>query len=138
MDLMKLATQLLSSNIGDSNNTDNSELIQSVIGKLLGGSVDQGIDLSRLIGNLQNSGLADIADSWLGDGNNATISLSQIESMLGSNEIQQAATKLGINQKSLLLGLQKMMPQVVDKSSSGGSLLDSAGELAGLVGKFLK
>ena len=61
--------------------------------------------------------------------------------MLGSDKIKEAASQLGTDQNDLLRGLQDMMPQVVDKSSSGGSLLDSVGGiegLAGLASKFLK
>ncbi len=61
--------------------------------------------------------------------------------MLGSGKVQEAAAQLGINQNDLLAGLQDMIPQVVDKSSSGGSLLDSVGGISGLASlasKFLK
>ena len=141
MDIMNLATQLLASKLGNSSGGGNNDLVQSVIGGLLGGSGKQGIDLGSLVGNLQNSGLADVAESWLGDGDNAHISRSQIEGMLGSDKIQQAASQLGADQNDLLRGLQNMIPQVVDKSSSGGNLLDAVGGiegLAGLAGKFLK
>lgn len=141
MDMMKLATQLLASKLGNSNAGGNSDLVQSVIGNLLGGSGDKGIDLGSIVGNLQNSGLGDIAKSWLGDGDNEHISRSQIEGMLGSDKIKEAASQLGADQNDLLRGLQDMIPQVVDKSSSGGSLLDSVGGISGLAGlasKFLK
>lgn len=140
MDIMKLATQLLASNMGSGNN-QNADLVQSVIGKLLGGSDGQGVDLGSLVGALQNGGLSDIAESWLGDGNNVPISKSQLEGLLGSNKIQEAAAQLGADRNDLLAGLQQMIPQVVDKSSSGGSLLDSVGGIGGLAGlasKLLK
>lgn len=141
MDIMDLATKALASKLGGSSNTSN-DMLTSVIGNLLGGSSDsKGIDLGSLIGNLNNSGLGDLASSWLGDGSNADISSSQLENLLGSDKIQQAASQLGTNQNDLLSGLKEMIPQVVDKSSSGGSLLDSVGGLSGLAGlasKFLK
>ncbi|MBX2847350.1 MAG: DUF937 domain-containing protein [Acidiferrobacterales bacterium] len=141
MDVMKLATQLLASKLGGSAG-GNSDMIQSVIGGLLGGGSDKGgIDLGSLVGNLKNSGLSDVADSWLGDGDNAEISGSQLEGLLGSDKIQEAASQLGTDSNSLLDGLKDMIPQVVDKSSSGGSLLDSVGGIGGLAGlasKFLK
>lgn len=141
MDIMNLATQLLASKLGNASGGGNQDLVQSVIGGLLGGSGEQGIDLGSLVGNLQNSGLGDIAESWLGDGDNARISRSQIEGLLGSDKIQQAASQLGADQNDLLRGLQNMIPQVVDKSSSGGNLLDAVGGIGGLAnlaGKFLK
>lgn len=140
MDMMKLAGQLLASKLG-SNTSGDSDMLQNVIGNLLGGDSNQGIDLGSIVGNLQNSGLGDIAQSWLGDGDNKDISRSQIESMLGSDKVAQAAEQLGADQNDLLRGLQNMLPQVIDKSSSGGSLLDSVGGLGGLASmasKFLK
>jgi len=140
MDMMKIATQLLMSKLTGSA-AGNSDMVTSVIGKLLGGSGGSGIDLGSLLGNLKDQGLGDVADSWLGDGDNADISTEQIESMLGSDKIQEAASQLGADQSELLDGLRNMIPQVVDKSSSGGSLLDSVGGLGGLAnlaGKFLK
>lgn len=140
MDMMKIATQLLMSKLTGSA-AGNSDMVTSVIGKLLGGSGGSGIDLGSLVGNLKDQGLGDVADSWLGDGDNAEISTDQIESMLGSDKIQEAASQLGADQSELLDGLKNMLPEVVDKSSSGGSLLDSVGGLGGLAnlaGKFLK
>jgi uncharacterized protein YidB (DUF937 family) len=141
MDIMELATKLLSSKLSGSNSRNDNDLLQSVIGGLLGGSGGQGIDLGSLVGSLQNSGLASIAESWLGDGANDHISRSQIEDLLGSEKISEAATQLGADQNDLLRGLQEMIPQVVDKSSRGGNLLDSVGGLGGLAslaGKLLK
>lgn len=140
MDLMQMATQLLGQKLGGSAGANN-DAITSVIGSLLGGGGKQGIDLGSLVGDLQNSGLADIAQSWLGDGDNAHISRSQITDLLGSDKIEQAASQLGADQNDLLRGLQEMLPQVVDKSSSGGNLLDSVGGIGGLASlasKFLK
>ena len=137
---MKLATQLLASKLGNDTGKSN-DMVEDVIGRLLGGAETSGIDLGSLVGNLQNSGLGDIAKSWLGDGDNSSISRSQIEAMLGSDKIQNAAQALGADQNDLLRGLQDMLPQLIDKSSSGGNLLDSVGGIGGLAslaGKFLK
>ena len=140
MDMMKIATQLLASKLGG-NAGGNSDMVQNVIGSLLGGSGDSGLDLGSIVGNLKDSGLGDLAESWLGDGDNAPISSSQLESVFGADKLQNAAQQLGTDQDSLLSGLKDMLPQVVDKSSSGGSLLDSVGGIGGLAsmaGKFLK
>ena len=140
MGMMKLATQVLASKLSSSA-SNNDDLLQSVIGNLLGGSGGQGIDLGSIVGSLQGGGLADIAESWLGNGSNADISPSQIESLLGSDKLKEAASQLGANQDELLAGLREMLPQVVDKSSSDGNLLDAVGGLSGLAnlaGKFLK
>ncbi|MFQ3247391.1 MAG: hypothetical protein ACI9SP_004047 [Arenicella sp.] len=140
MDMMQLATQVLASKLGG-NASQSDSSVENVIGNLLGASNGSGIDLGSLVSTLQNSGLGDIAQSWLGDGDNSDISRTQVESIFGSDKIQNAARELGTDQNDLLRGLQDMLPQVVDKSSSGGSLLDSIGGMGGLAnlaGKFLK
>lgn len=140
MDLMKMATQVLASKLGDQGG-GNADLLQNVVGSLLGGSNNQGIDLGSLVGSLQSSGLQDIAESWLGDGDNADISISQIQDLLGSDKVAQAAQALGADQDQLLGGLREMLPQMVDQNSKGGNLLDAVGGVSGLAGlasKLLK
>ena len=136
---MKIGAQLLASKLGSNVNSD---VIQSAIGGLLGGNNnDGGLDLSSLVGNLQNGDLSNIAESWLGDGDNEEISEEQVEGLFGSEKIQEMASQLGANQGDVLSGLKEALPQMVDKSSSGGSLLDSVGGVSGLAGlasKFLK
>ena len=138
MDIMKLGAQLLASKLG---NNANSDQITNVLGSLLGGNSNQGIDFGSLLGGLQNNGLDKVAQSWLGDGDNEDISENQIENVFGTEKIQEMATQLGTDQGSLLSGLRDALPQMVDKSSSGGNLLDSVGGISGLAGlasKFLK
>lgn len=139
MDIMKIGAQLLASKLGSNANSD---VIQSAIGGLLGGgNSNGGLDLGSLVGNLQNGGLSNIAESWLGDGDNEEISEEQVEGLFGSEKIQEMASQLGADQGDVLSGLKEALPQMVDKSSTGGSLLDSVGGVAGLAGlasKFLK
>ena len=140
MDIMKIGTQLLASKLGNNANTDQ---ITNVLSGLLGNSNSNsnGVDLNGLLGSLQNNNLGDIAQSWLGDGDNKEISENQIEGMFGSDKIQEMASQLGANQNDLLSGLKDALPQMVDKSSSGGNLLDSVGGISGLASlasKFLK
>ena len=136
---MKLGVKLLASKLG---NNVNSDQLVNVLGSLLGGnSNSNGLDLGSLLGNLENSGLGDIAQSWLGDGQNDEISESQLEGLFGQEKIQEIASQLGTDQHDLLAGLKEAIPQMVDKSSSGGSLLDSVGGISGLASiasKFLK
>lgn len=135
---MKIGAQLLASKLGSNADTDT---IQSAIGGLLGGNSEGGLDLGNIVSGLQSGGLSNIAESWLGDGDNEEISSEQVEGLFGSDKIQAVASQLGTDQGSLLDGLKDALPQIVDKSSSGGSLLDSVGGVAGLAGlasKFLK
>lgn len=135
MNLKNLAVQLLVKKLGGSKSDSATE---SALDDLIGNG-DQ-FDLAGMVEQF-TGGQADIAEkarSWLGDGPNAEISEGQIESVMGADKIGQFAAKLGIGQDEAKSGLAKFLPQLVDKGSRGGSLLDSAGGLAGIASKFLK
>ena len=132
MDLMQLGTQLLSSKLG---NGVNSGSITSVLGSLLSGSDGQA-NLGGIIAAMQGKGLGAIAESWLGDGDNADISTDQVREVIGNDKITEMASQLNTDEGSLLDGLKDALPQIIDKSSSGGSLMDSAGGLLGMAKKF--
>jgi len=130
---MKLATGMIASKIGGGN-----PAIGGVLNSLIGGG--KTADLGGLLSGLKDKGMGDIADSWTGDGENAPISIDQLKDVLGAEKVSAAAAELGTDEGSLLDGLKDAIPQMVDKSSSGGSLLDKVGGLgavAGMAKKFL-
>lgn len=133
MDIMKLATGMLAQKLGG-----NNAAISGVMNSLIGGG--DKMDIGSLVSGLQSKGLGDVASSWLGDGDNAEISADQLKDVLGAEQVSAAAAELGTDEGSLLDSLKDALPQMVDKSSSGGSLLDSVGGIGGLAGmakKFL-
>jgi len=132
MDLMQMGTQLLASKLGSG---ANSGAITSALGGLLSGGGGKP-DLSGIISAMQGKGLGSIAESWLGDGDNADISTDQVREVVGSDKIAALASQLNTDEGSLLDGLKDALPQIIDKSSSGGSLLDSAGGLLGMAKKL--
>lgn len=136
MDVMNLAKGLLVQKLGG-----NNAAVGAVLSGLLGGGGQGGgLDLGGLVKGLESKGLGDIAGSWLGDGDNAEISADQLKDVLGQEKIAEAASQLGTDEGSLLDSLKDALPQIVDKSSSGGSLMDSLGGLGALGGiakKFL-
>ncbi|MEZ5492885.1 MAG: YidB family protein [Gammaproteobacteria bacterium] len=133
MDIMDIAVKALGSRLGNSG--QNADLVKSVIGKLVGSG--DSLDLNGLVNGLKEKGLGNIADSWLGDGENGAISINQVKEVLGGGQVADAAQRLGTDEGSLLDGLKEILPEMVDKSSRGGSLLDSLGGLSGLARKFL-
>lgn len=98
-----------------------------------GGSGKGGFDLGSLLSKMDTGGLGAIAKSWLGDGDNEAISPDQISNMLGADKIGEFASKLGLSSKEAAGGLSEALPQMVDKASSGGSLLDSIGGVSGAI-----
>jgi uncharacterized protein YidB (DUF937 family) len=108
--------------------------VSSALTGLLGGSAGT-IDFAGLATKMASSGeLGNIVSSWLGDGANSSISADNILSMLGDSNVADFASKLGTDTETAAGGLADVLPQLMDKSSSGGSLLDSVGGLGGLMG----
>ncbi len=138
MSLLNMATQLFMSNTNSSHLESNT-----VMSGLKGLLADQSgnIDLAGLVSKFSGSGLSSIATSWLGDGNNETLSTQQITETLGQDKLTNFASGLGIDTDSAASGLASMIPQLIDKSSDDGSLLsgntlnavlDNMGGLGGL------
>ena len=138
MDLKDLATQFMMKKFG---NVKDSAAAESAVGELLGGT--DKFDLGALVEKFTGAGgdVAGKAKSWLGDGANDSISPDQLKQALGADKIDAIAAKLGVDRETASGGLADMLPQLIDKGSRGGSLLDSiggAGGLAKLASKFFK
>lgn len=137
MDITQIATQLLASKLGTQVDPDT---LSNALTSLLGGA-DGAPDIAGLVGKMMTSGdLQSLASSWLGDGANAAISPQQIGDLLGGDKLGAFASQLGVDSDSAAAGLAEVLPQVVDGSSAGGSLLagnDPMGGLLGAVKSFL-
>ncbi len=127
MSLANIATEIFMKQIGGAGD---SSVISSAIGSLLGGN-DGDINLMDIISKFQSGGLDTIVSSWLSDGSNDGISTEQITNILGSANIASFASKIGVDPQTALGGLKNTIPDMIDQSSSGGSLLDSVGGVSG-------
>ena len=120
---------------GDAGSSLDTGSLTSALSDLAGGGHSKGgFDLGSLLSKMDSGGLGNIAKSWLGDGNNEAISSDQVSNMLGADKISEFASKLGLSNEEAAGGLSEALPQMVDKASSGGSLLDSIGGISGAVG----
>lgn len=113
---------------------DMGTLISAFSGLAGGGGSNTGVDLGSLMSKMDTGGLGAVAKSWLGDGNNESISPDQVTTMFGADKISEFASTLGVSKEEAAGGLSDALPQMVDKASSGGSLLDSLGGISGALG----
>ena len=130
MDLLQMGAQILAQQMGGSSD---SNALQDVLGSLIGDG--DSMDIGSLVAKMQGGGaggLGEIVQSWLGDGENASISPSQLQEVIDTDRLQQSASQLGTDQDSLLEMLATAVPQMVDNGSRGGNLLDSLGGLDGV------
>lgn len=128
MDILQMGTELLKNSMGGPDN-QNTDAISGVLQKLIG-SGDQ-LDIAGVVSAMQSGGLASVVASWLGDGGNTAVTETQVRDVIGSDKISEAAARLDTDENSLLAGLTQVLPQMVDRSSSGGSLLAAIGGLNG-------
>jgi len=118
MDLLKVGGALIQGNSDDATTGLDVGDIAGALGGLLGNS-DGGLDLGSLVSGLSENGLGEVVGSWLGSGENASISPDQITDLLGSDKISEFASSLGLSEESAKGALADALPQVVDQATSG-------------------
>lgn len=115
----------------------------SVLGKLGGeqGNMAQvAMDLFNQNGGLngilekfRENGLGETAASWVGNGENISISAEQISSVLGNGAIAEMAAKFGINAETLSAQIAEHLPTLVDKLTPNGEAPAESGNLLSTV-----
>ncbi len=111
------------------------DLLQLVTGLLANGGPVGG--LGGLVQQLQQGGLGDVVQSWIGTGANLPVSAEQLQGALGGDLLGRLAGQIGMEPGALAGQLSQLLPQVVDKLTPNGALPDAAGggaDLAGLLG----
>ena len=78
--------------------------------------------LGGLLSKLQQSGHGDIANSWVGSGQNQPISPTQLGSALGPDIVSTLAQKTGLSEQELTTQLSQLLPGIVDKLTPKGRL----------------
>ncbi|MGR6981309.1 YidB family protein [Testudinibacter sp. P27/CKL/0425] len=79
--------------------------------------------IQGILAKFQQGGLDDLLQSWLGTGENKSISPTQVEDVFGKQELQQAAQQAGVQDEAQASDLlSQFLPQIVDKLSPNGAL----------------
>lgn len=96
--------------------------------------------LSGILQSFETGGLGEVVKSWVSTGQNQSISAEQIQSVLGSEQIQNFASRLGIDPDQASARLAEYLPQVIDKLTPQGTVPEGGDLLAQgmnlLKGKF--
>jgi len=78
--------------------------------------------LDVLIDRFKQSGFEDIINSWIGTGQNQTISPAQLRQALGQKTVNDLSRQAEAPQDDLLSQLSKYLPGVIDKLTPNGQL----------------
>src|SRR6478752_3043940 len=87
---------------------------------VLGAVLAESSGLQGLMNKFSQSGMGDVFSKWVSTGPNPPISGDQLKQVLGSQQVQALAAKLGIdpNQASELLA--QHLPGIIDKMTPEG------------------
>jgi uncharacterized protein YidB (DUF937 family) len=84
------------------------------IGDLLAGG------LRDLVNTFRQAGQGDVADSWVGQGQNKQIAPSQLEQAIGPDVLETLSQQTGLSREEILSRLSKNLPDAVDKYTPDG------------------
>jgi uncharacterized protein YidB (DUF937 family) len=112
---------------GQNQSTGQAALINAVIQMIANKNADGGTagGLGGLIGALTQGGLGNVASSWVGTGENQSVSAEQIQSALGNDNgglLAQIAQQAGMSNDDAASGLSQILPGLVDKLTPNGQI----------------
>jgi uncharacterized protein YidB (DUF937 family) len=105
------------------------------LGGLLGGGAAGSVlsgGLGDLLHQFQQNGQGEIANSWVGKGQNQPISKGDLANALGADQLDQLSSHSGMSRDELLDGLSQYLPEVVDHLTPEGRL-PNANEVSGRI-----
>lgn len=85
-----------------------------------------GGNIGGLLSQLQQGGLGDVLQSWIGSNSNESVSAGAIENALGGH-LGQAAQAVGINTQQASGLLAQYLPQIIDTMTPNGQASDADG-----------
>ena len=114
-----------------SGKTEESGGAAQLIG-VLGGLLAQSGGIQGLANKFAQSGQGGAFQSWVGMGENETISSNQIQNALGSEQVKALAAKMGIDPAQASGFLAEYLPKIVDKLTPAGKIDPTADHQQGL------
>ena len=101
------------------------DLLKGGLGGLLGGAAAGTVisgGLGDLLKQFQQQGQGEVADSWVGKGENKSIAPDDLGKALGVDQINALASQTGLSRDDLLGGLSQYLPGVIDQLTPEGRL----------------
>ncbi|MSP38635.1 MAG: DUF937 domain-containing protein [Deltaproteobacteria bacterium] len=112
---------ILSSLTGGSGGGGGNMLLQLAMTML-----QQNGGLGGVLGKFQQAGLGAQADSWVGTGQNASISADQLQQVFGSSAIGDIAAKLGLSHEQAGAAMSQALPEVIDQLTPQGEVTEDS------------
>jgi uncharacterized protein YidB (DUF937 family)/LysM repeat protein len=113
-----LVQTALKSALGGNAESQTQNLVKGVVGMLTSNAGG----ISGLVTKLTQSGLGDVAASWIGKGENKPVTPQQLEDALGADKVAELAKEAGIPEDKGAEVLSQVLPTVVDKMTPDGEI----------------
>ncbi|MFD4873809.1 YidB family protein [Streptomyces sp. NPDC058420] len=101
-------------------------LLSALGGSRSGGSSGGSNPLGGLLDMLTKSGLTEQKDSWVGTGQNQSVTGAQIQQALPDDTLQKVAEQAGVTPEQAASDLAQTLPQAVDKLTPQGQVPQAA------------
>ncbi len=134
--LMNLLDSILSSISGQSSGSAASGDATHALSSAIGSLFEQSGGMQGLMEKFQKGGLGEVFSSWVGQGANMGINPEQLQNVLGSEQLQAIASKLGIDPSQASGFIADLLPKAIDKLTPGGEL-DANSNLSGGLASLL-
>ena len=100
-------------------------LLQGPLGGLLAGGAAGSVlggGLNDLLKQFQQSGLSDVAQSWVNTGPNKEIAPENLSKVLGEDQIKTLMAHSGLSRDELIAGLSQQLPELINQLTPNGRL----------------
>lgn len=125
---MGLLDTIIGALAGKSQTAGGSDLLGGALNALLA----QNGGLPGLMSKFTQSGHGDAFSSWVGMDDNKSVTAGQVHEVLGAEQIQALAVKLGVDPSHASGFLAEYLPKIVDKLTPAGQINPGADHQQGL------
>lgn len=109
--------------------------MNDVVGNLLSQFTSKTGGLGNLVSKLNNGGLGQHVQSWIGHGENQPVNADQVRQALGEDQINRLAQQAGTTPDEAASQLAQKLPGAVDQLTPEGAVPEGE-KAAGLLGKL--
>ena len=99
---------------------------------IVSGLLAQSGGLQGLANKFGQSGQGNAFQSWVGMGENQPVSSNQIQNVIGSEQVNAIATRMGVDPAMVSTFLAEYLPKIVDKLTPAGKIDPTADHQQGL------
>ena len=125
---MRLFDSILAAASGKTDATGEAKPLMGILGGLLA----QSGGLQGLASKFSQNGQGNAFQSWVGMGENEAVSSNQIQHVLGSEQVNAIATRMGVDPAVASTFLAEYLPKIVDKLTPAGKIDPTADHQQGL------